>query len=116
MNAPTKRPPWSCGCGRRWTSLTQAHCTVCHEHFATVGVSDAHQTDGRCTYPAEVTRKNGTPVYRLSREAEGDVWRSFQRRAFGDPDSVSLGEPSPVPPAVDDPPPGGPILTSGGEQ
>lgn len=71
------RAPWSCRCGRRWSSLAQAHCVVCHEHFATVGVADMHgPKDGVCTPPAEVVKKSGEPKLRLSHEAEGPVWRS----------------------------------------
>lgn len=62
----------------------QAHCTVCHEHFATVGISDKHQSfdDERratCHPPAQVRTKKGERVYRLSEESEGPVWRSFAR-------------------------------------
>lgn len=65
------------GCPRRWNSTTQAHCVRCHEQFATVGVSEAHDKTGPCLPPAEVTRKNGDPVYRAVDTAEGVVWRSF---------------------------------------
>jgi hypothetical protein len=74
------RAPWSCRCGRRWASLTQAHCSVCHQQFASVGVSDHHQRDGVCMWPADVTKKNGEPRYRASSEAEGVVWRSAEQR------------------------------------
>jgi hypothetical protein len=67
------------GCPRRWTSLTQAHCVRCHRQFASVGVSDAHDRGGPCRNPADVRNKKGEPVYRVSKEAEGPVWRSFQR-------------------------------------
>jgi hypothetical protein len=73
------------GCQRRWSSLTQAHCQLCHEHFASHGLADKHHTyDERrkptCHPPAQVRTKGGQRVFRLSEEAEGPVWRSFQRR------------------------------------
>ncbi len=67
------------GCDRRWTSLTQAHCVRCHRQFASVGVSDAHDRGGPCQDPEYVRNKKGEPVYRLSPEADGPVWRSFKR-------------------------------------
>lgn len=70
---------WGCGgCDRRWTSLKQAHCAKCHEHFASVNVSDHHDRGGECQHPAAVRNKANTPVYRLSDEVEGPVWRSWQ--------------------------------------
>lgn len=80
------RAPWSCKCGRRWRSLTQAHCTVCHEHFGTYGLADKHQTFGpnremTCHPPAEVvTKETQKRVFRLSEEADGPVWRTYERR------------------------------------
>ena len=70
----------ACRCGREWASLTQAHCVGCHEHFASVGVSDWHQSAGSpCVHPSEVRKKNGAPRYRLSHEADGPVWRTADR-------------------------------------
>lgn len=73
------------GCGRRWSSLTQAHCQLCHEHFATHGTADKHHTYGprrevSCLSPAQVRTKSGQRVFRLSEEREGPVWRSYARR------------------------------------
>ena len=81
----TPRGQWSCGgCDRRWQSLSQAHCTVCHEHFSTVGVADLHHTFGlnramTCHDPGSLRAKRGEgdPVYRLASDAYGAVWRSY---------------------------------------
>lgn len=36
------------GCGARWTSLSWAHCSVCHCTFTSVSLFDAHRKDGAC--------------------------------------------------------------------
>ena len=34
---------WSCGdCSRLWTSMQQAHCTGCHQHFSSDSAFDLH--------------------------------------------------------------------------
>lgn len=64
-----RRPPWSCrDCGRRWASLVQAHCVVCHQHFSGMTAADRHQRKGRCLSPSDV----GLVV---SDEKHGAVWR-----------------------------------------
>lgn len=73
------------GCDMRWTSLSQAHCTLCHRQFASVGVADKHhrydqQRRATCLDPAQMRTKKGLPVYRL----DGRVWRTYERNtSFG---------------------------------
>lgn len=43
-----------CRCGRTWTSLTDAHCGSCHEHFANITGFDAHRLPCGCANPATV--------------------------------------------------------------
>lgn len=33
-------------CGRRWTALGEAHCTVCHRHFTSYAPFDLHLHTG----------------------------------------------------------------------
>jgi hypothetical protein len=48
----------SCLCGRKWTGLSEAHCTVCHEHFSGVSAFDAHRPGNikGCVDPATLRR------------------------------------------------------------
>lgn len=60
--------PWTCSCGRKWSGLAQAHCTVCHEHFSTVANFDIHgPRRAGCPHPSTQTRQkqDGTVVPRL---------------------------------------------------
>lgn len=41
-------------CHRSWTGTGQAHCTICHEQFASNGVSDRHWTKSGHVQPSEV--------------------------------------------------------------
>ncbi len=69
-------------CGLSWGGLCEAHCTVCHAHFASDPLADHHRLGSfadrtrRCVDPASVTKRDGRPVYRL----DGHVWRSYKRR------------------------------------
>lgn len=74
---------WSCGCGRQWTGTTQAHCTVCHEHFSTVKNFDAHgvaRHPRKCPDPSTRTRtrRDGrvVPVLRAIDSRYGRLWIS----------------------------------------
>lgn len=76
-----------CSCGRRWTSLTQAHCQMCHRQFASVSLADKHHTydearRATCHDPEYVRSKRGVPVFRSSPEVGGPVWRSFERNTI----------------------------------
>jgi hypothetical protein len=56
--------PITCsGCSATWTALNAAHCTGCHELFASVALFDAHRSQdgerGACIPPAEVQGRNG---------------------------------------------------------
>jgi hypothetical protein len=57
------------GCHRDWVSLSQAHCTVCHEQFATDGVARRHWTKPGHVHPNEVSRLVA------HEERYGTVWR-----------------------------------------
>ena len=46
------------GCHRSWTSMSQAHCTVCHGQFATNGVADYHWREPRGKEPHHVDWKS----------------------------------------------------------
>lgn len=69
-------------CGRRWTSLVQAHCTVCHEHFGTDGLADRHRKALTCLPPLSVTNQRGEPVFRVVRDSFGLTWRSSATREW----------------------------------
>lgn len=89
MNA--SQAPWSCnGCGRRWASLVQAHCPVCHEHFGTDGLADRHRVGPmsarKCLAPPSVRRQDGREVFRATETAHGTVWRSYERREVTEAD------------------------------
>jgi hypothetical protein len=62
-------------CHRSWKSLSQAHCTVCHETFATNGVADLHWTkkEGH-------VHPSGISSLELHQESEGGVWRKSAGR------------------------------------
>jgi hypothetical protein len=52
--------PHSCsGCSAIWTGARAAHCSACHQTFATVGLFDAHRSIagdcGSCRDPATLT-------------------------------------------------------------
>jgi hypothetical protein len=65
----------SCRCGRRWTGLAQAHCTVCHRHFSTDGAADRHRKQASCMDPLLVLRRDGSPVFALRCDAYGATFR-----------------------------------------
>lgn len=51
------------GCPARWTATNAAHCTACHQLFATSALFDSHRSAegerGTCIPPAEVQGRNG---------------------------------------------------------
>ena len=64
----------SCNCGRNWTGLAQAHCTVCHEHFGSVRGFDRHRSTGRCQDPAGIVARSGRRVFRNADGGLGGTW------------------------------------------
>jgi len=50
-----------CGCGRRWESLTEAHCAAvgCHCHFGSVAAFDVHRVGGQRVNPASLAVRSG---------------------------------------------------------
>jgi len=63
-----------CRCGRRWTGLSQCHCTACHRHFSSLGPFDMHRRDGRCNDPASLVRKDGSPSMTQTDGELGALW------------------------------------------
>jgi hypothetical protein len=69
----------SCGgCSARWTGSGRAHCSGCHQTFATVGYFDRHRRAFACVDPATIEGM---------REVDG-IWRGpeltdEQRARFG---------------------------------
>jgi hypothetical protein len=62
---PTAGPKHQCKqCGRGWDSFSEAHCTLCHQHFATVGYFDAHRP-GKCLDLTAVLDGHGCPKYKI---------------------------------------------------
>lgn len=59
-----------CDCGRQWTGLREAHCSVCHRHFSTPRNFDAHRQYASkktrehviCVDPLTVTLDGGYPM------------------------------------------------------
>jgi hypothetical protein len=65
----------SCNCGREWTGLAQAHCTVCHAHFSTVGNFDAHRPSyNGCLDPGAIVNRRGEPVLKSVVNRFGVTW------------------------------------------
>jgi hypothetical protein len=56
-------------CHRSWVSMSQAHCVLCHENFATDGVAEKHWIKGVHTHPSDV------PKLECREEGHGPVWR-----------------------------------------
>jgi len=52
---PTSHDGTHCSdCHHSWRSLSEAHCTVCHEQFVTAEVAEAHWHHRRHLDPADV--------------------------------------------------------------
>lgn len=69
-------PAFHCrGCHRGFNSRREMHCVSCHRHFATAKACDAHQRNGGCQDPAEVTRRDGSPKFRVTEGEHGPTWR-----------------------------------------
>jgi hypothetical protein len=73
---------WSCSCGRQWSGLTQAHCSVCHEHFSRVANFDKHGVRrGGCPHPSKAKhrKKDGTvvPLLKPVDTIYGVMWVSW---------------------------------------
>lgn len=67
--------PATCRCGRTWTGLNQAHCSICHRHFSSPANFDRHRPsyDG-CLDPAGIQRRNGDPVLKAVSGPLGITW------------------------------------------
>lgn len=73
---PDRTPLGICRCGRKWGSLRQCHCTLCHQQFSTVHWFDEHRA-GRdahsCHDILRFTDNNGEPRFKISWDAWGPV-------------------------------------------
>lgn len=63
-----KPPPPLCRCGKHWSSLVWAHCSVCHETFSRVRNFDRHRKNGVCTFGNTLVEIDG-------------IWREKAREA-----------------------------------
>ena len=64
-----------CGCGREWSGLAQAPCTVCHVHFSTVANFDRHKPSYTgCLDPATITNRKGELVLKATTNRFGVTW------------------------------------------
>lgn len=54
-----------CRCGRQWSGLAEAHCTVCHCHFSRVTHFDTHRVNEKCVDPLTITDKNNEPKLKV---------------------------------------------------
>ena len=74
------------GCHRSWSSLIEAHCTVCHQHFSTDRVAERHTP--YCTPDREEThnrlwgavKKNGEPLFAPVTRKDGKTWILYDPR------------------------------------
>lgn len=64
------------GCHRSWRGVKEAHCTVCHEQFASNEAAAKHWVNDRHVDPSKVKGVNGKPRFCISdQESEfGTVW------------------------------------------
>lgn len=77
---PSHRGTHCHDCHRSWTSLKEAHCTVCHEHFSTDGHAQSHRgPHGYCIPPGDVLRIDGEARMRLTDRGTGPVWVGAER-------------------------------------
>ncbi|HET6914880.1 MAG TPA: hypothetical protein VFH56_02205 [Acidimicrobiales bacterium] len=78
----------NCTCGREWTGLAQAHCSICHVHFSTVANFDRHKPSyAGCLDPAEITNRKGEALLRPDVGRFGITWVGASERPdlSGDP-------------------------------
>lgn len=52
-------------CGGRFTGLSTAHCTVCHETFTSPTGFDRHRRYGKCLDPARLWDNSGYRIFKL---------------------------------------------------
>jgi len=57
-------------CHRSWVSMTQVHCVLCHQNFASDGVAQLHWTKDGHVHPSQHRR------FEVHPEAHGPVWRT----------------------------------------
>ena len=64
-------------CHRSYTRGAQVHCSSCHETFSRDEAELRHWSNrhGVCRTPAEIKRRNGTPMYQDRSTDLGPVWR-----------------------------------------
>ena len=81
-------------CHRTWTRHSEAHCTICCNHFSSDRGFDLHlapvRGDDTCFDPATIVRSDGTMMFEIIERNHGPVWRVADPREH--PFAVS-GEP-----------------------
>jgi hypothetical protein len=65
-------------CDRRWTGLSECHCTACHAHFSSDKTFDRHlaapQSRDVCYDPGTLRDRHGRRVFKSVGKASGLVW------------------------------------------
>lgn len=67
------------GCARKWHTYAERHCGGCHRQFTGTRTFDMHHplTDGRCSDPAAMIRRDGTPRLVPVKRHDGTVWAEW---------------------------------------
>lgn len=68
------------GCHRSWSGRSEAHCTVCHQHFTSDRVAELHVS--YCTRDRTGTaerlrlaaRRDGSPIFATTTRKDGEAW------------------------------------------
>lgn len=61
-------------CHRSWRGIKEAHCTVCHEQFASNEAAGKHWVDDKHIHPSEVKGRDGKPRFCATEDEFGVVW------------------------------------------
>lgn len=77
-NGARDRVTYSCGgCSARWSGVSRAHCSACHETFAGAAFFDRHRRnrgeEGYCLHPSEISKPD---MYLVS-----GLWTSVEEMA-----------------------------------
>jgi len=77
---PSDAPFWCRDCGRRWASLVEVHCAVCHLHFSHYSSFDKHLSgveNVKHRDPSQMHRKSGDPVFESTQTPHGITWHGY---------------------------------------
>jgi hypothetical protein len=61
-------------CHRSWSSLREAHCTLCCRHFVSHKVADRHWGPDGCMDPATMLKRDGRPWFQARERPGGVTW------------------------------------------